>query len=206
MASRGHSGGLSAATADAADVLDAFGFGRILIETVGVGQADTEVMSVADLVLLVLAPGMGDHVQALKAGVLEIADVIVVNKSDLNGADALVLDLEEAQDLRIEGSRRAVICKSSARTGEGLRELGEAIERLLDERAHSPAHGEALVTRGAARVLRIVKERLLERWLAEPRLLEQVKALLRGRKAVPPYATAREVFARLLKEGEATSW
>jgi putative protein kinase ArgK-like GTPase of G3E family len=130
----------------------------------------------------------------------------VVNKSDLGGADTLAADLEEAQALRIEGARRAVVCQVSARTGDGVPELGDRVERLLDERKSSPAHGDVLASRGAARVLRIVKERLLERWLAEPRLLEQVKALLRARRAAPPYATAREVFARLVKEGDATSW
>jgi len=100
MATRGSHGGIARATVDAVDVMDAFGFDELLIETVGVGQAEYDVVCAADTVLVVLCPGAGDGVQALKSGILEVADVLCVNKADLKGADRLASDLEEAVALR----------------------------------------------------------------------------------------------------------
>lgn len=106
MASRGSHGGLARAAVDACDALDAFGFDEILLETVGVGQAEYEIVSAADTVLVVLCPGAGDGIQAMKAGILEVADVLVVNKADLPGSDRLVLDLEEAAHVRETNQKR----------------------------------------------------------------------------------------------------
>lgn len=100
MATRGSHGGIARATVDAVDAMDAFGFEELLIETVGVGQAEYDVVGAADTVLVVLCPGAGDGVQALKSGILEVADVLCVNKADLKGADRLAADLEEAISLR----------------------------------------------------------------------------------------------------------
>ena len=100
MATRGSHGGIARATVDAVDAMDAFGFDELLIETVGVGQAEYDVVGAADTVLVVLCPGAGDGVQALKSGILEVADVLCVNKADLKGADRLAADLEEAVALR----------------------------------------------------------------------------------------------------------
>ena len=100
LASRGAYGGLSAAADDAADVLDAAGFDPIVTETVGVGQAEVEIARAADTTVLVLAPGQGDEIQAMKAGLLEAADIVVVNQADRRDADRFVHDLEAAFDLR----------------------------------------------------------------------------------------------------------
>ena len=100
MASRGSHGGIAQATVDACDVMDAFGMEQILIETVGVGQAEYDVVAAADTVVVILCPGAGDGIQAMKAGLLEVADVLVVNKADLPGADRLADDLEEAVHVR----------------------------------------------------------------------------------------------------------
>src|ERR687889_823029 len=99
MASRGHLGGLSWATPQALRVLDAAGCDVVLVETVGVGQAEVEVASLADTTIVLLAPGMGDAIQAAKAGILEVADVFVVNKADRDGADRVVSDLRHMQSL-----------------------------------------------------------------------------------------------------------
>src|SRR5262249_51728539 len=106
MASRGSRGGLARASVDACDAMDAFGFDFVLLETVGVGQAEHDVASAADTVLVVLCPGAGDGIQAMKAGLIEMADVLVANKSDLAGADRLVLDLEETVHVRQTDARR----------------------------------------------------------------------------------------------------
>src|SRR5207247_5612743 len=94
MASRGHLGGLAAATPQAVRVMEAAGYDIVLVETVGVGQAEVEVASLADTTLVLLAPGMGDAIQAVKAGILEVADVFVVNKADRDGADATYRDIQ----------------------------------------------------------------------------------------------------------------
>lgn len=100
MASRGSHGGLARAAVDACDAIDAFGIDEILLETVGVGQAEYDIVAATDTVLVVLCPGAGDGVQAMKAGILEVADILIVNKADLAGSDRLVLDLEEAAHVR----------------------------------------------------------------------------------------------------------
>jgi len=123
MATRGSHGGLARATVDAVDAMDAFGLEELLIETVGVGQAEYDVVGAADTVLVVLCPGAGDGVQALKSGILEVADVLCVNKADLKGADRLVSDLEEAVELRDNDPRggwSTPVVSCSAGKSEGV--------------------------------------------------------------------------------------
>ncbi len=127
MATRGHLGGLSLATPQAVRVLDAAGKPWVLIETVGVGQVEIEVAGAADTTLVVVNPGWGDAVQAAKAGLLEIADVFVVNKADRDGAGETVRDLEFMLDLSLQSDWRPPVVKTVASRGEGLEELWEAI-------------------------------------------------------------------------------
>ncbi|HET6393054.1 MAG TPA: methylmalonyl Co-A mutase-associated GTPase MeaB, partial [Blastococcus sp.] len=132
MASRGHLGGLAWSTPQALRVLDAAGCDVVLIETVGVGQSELEIASLADTTLVLVAPGMGDGIQAAKAGILEVADVFVVNKSDRDGADATVRDLRAVLSLgeRRDGAWRPPVCRTVATRGdgEGVAALVEAIE------------------------------------------------------------------------------
>jgi LAO/AO transport system kinase len=137
MASRGHLGGLSWATPQALRVLSAAGCDVILVETVGVGQAEVEVASHADTTLVLLAPGMGDGIQAAKAGILEIADVFVVNKADRDGADTVVRDMRHMLGLSERGWQVPVL-KTVASRGEGVEEVVDAIE----------AHGAWLASSG----------------------------------------------------------
>jgi LAO/AO transport system kinase len=132
MASRGHLGGLSWATPQALRVLSAAGCDVVLVETVGVGQAEVEVARLADTTLVLLAPGMGDGIQAAKAGILEVADVFVVNKADRDGADQVVRDLRymlSLGDRRTDSGWRPPIVKTVAAKGEGADEVVEEIER-----------------------------------------------------------------------------
>jgi LAO/AO transport system kinase len=130
MASRGHLGGLSWATPQALRVLDAAGCEVILVETVGVGQAEVEVASLADTTIVLLAPGMGDAIQAAKAGILEVADVYVVNKADREGADNTVRDLRNmiSQGDGPHGGWKPPIVKTVAARGEGLDELVQRLD------------------------------------------------------------------------------
>lgn len=127
MASRGWAGGLSRATSYAIRLMDAAGFDLILLETVGIGQSDIEVVGVAHAVLVVLMPGLGDDIQVSKAGLMEIGDVYVVNKSDLQGADTMVVNL---LSVFRGGKRTPTVLKVSALNGEGIDKLQDAIEGI----------------------------------------------------------------------------
>jgi LAO/AO transport system kinase len=149
MSSRGELGGLSAAAPAAADLFSALGFDDVLVETVGVGQNEIAVMRLADSVLVVLAPGMGDGIQAAKAGILEIADVLVVNKSDHDGAAATVRDLKGMVALGRSGhaepgSWRVPVVSTTASIGAGIDEL---LSALAGHRENLVAHGGVLVRR-----------------------------------------------------------
>ena len=131
MASRGHLGGLSWASPQAMRVLDAAGCDEVLIETVGVGQSEVEIASLADTTVVLLAPGMGDGIQAAKAGILEIGDVFVVNKADRDGAEATIRDLHHMISLgerRDAGDWRPPVVRCIASTGEGIDDLVEALD------------------------------------------------------------------------------
>lgn len=130
MASRGHLGGLAAATPQALRVLDACGFDYVLVETVGVGQSEVEVVGQADTVLVLLAPGMGDGIQAAKAGILEIGDIFVVNKADRDGASATSREIRAMVSLGVRGVEdwKPEIVKTVASRGEGIDDLRAAIE------------------------------------------------------------------------------
>jgi len=177
MASRGHAGGLARATMRVVNVLDALGVGLIIVETVGVGQEEVDVVRVADTVCLVTVPGLGDDIQAIKAGVLEIADVLVVNKADKPGADETARDL--AQMLSLGPSVRPgpaspdpgephsrwkpPIVRTSAQDGSGVEELVRAID---EHREWARTSGELALRRaGAARqeVEALLREALVKR-------------------------------------------
>jgi LAO/AO transport system kinase len=130
LASRGAFGGLSASAQDLADVLDAAGFDPVVLETVGVGQGEVGIVRAADTAVVVVAPGTGDDVQAMKAGLLEAGDVIVVNQADRDGASRLAADLRAAIELREDGPRPAVL-ETVATTGQGV----EALLAEVDARA-----------------------------------------------------------------------
>ena len=163
MASRGHLGGLSWAAPQALGVLDAAGFDVVVLETVGVGQAEVEVANVADTTVVAVAPGMGDAVQAAKAGILEIADVFVVNKADHDGAHRTVRELREMQKLG-HGAWLAPIKKTVAPRSEGIEAV---IEAIGDHRTWLKAEGVL----GARRVARA---RLQTREIAVAALRERM--------------------------------
>jgi LAO/AO transport system kinase len=226
LGTRGHLGGLSRSTADLVAVLDAMGKDVILVETVGVGQDEVEIAELAHSVVVVAVPGLGDDVQAIKAGVLEIADVFCVNKADREGADRTVRDLQGMLELRRAVQRppadhdhhhRPVggagpsapeqpegweppIVRTVGVTGEGLGDLAEALDR---HRAHLEATGEKArreAARARATFVAILRERLLAgalaRLEAEMGRLDAVAARIAAREA-DPYRLAEELAARL---------
>jgi len=148
MATRGTLGGLSKATADTIKILDAFGKDFIIIETVGVGQDEVDIVKTADTTILISVPGLGDEIQALKAGIMEIADIFVVNKADREGADRLVTELSLMLDLSpAKSAWRPPILKTVGTLGEGIAELAEKIlahRKFLEE-------GEGLIKKRNSR-------------------------------------------------------
>ena len=201
MASRGHLGGLSWTTPQAIRVLDAAGCEVVLVETVGVGQSEVEIAGLADTTIVLLAPGMGDGIQAAKAGILEIGDVFVVNKADRDGADATVRDLRHMISLgdRTEpGLWRPPVCKTVASRGEGVEEVMEAIDKhegWLD--ASGTRHTRRL--KRAADEIEAIAVAALRARMGDLRaghgIAEHAAAVVAG--TIDPYAAADDVVAHL---------
>ena len=201
MASRGHLGGLAWATPQALRVMDAAGCEVILVETVGVGQSEVEIAGLADTTMVLLAPGMGDGVQAAKAGILEIGDVFVVNKADRDGADATVRELRQMISLgdRTEpGLWRPPVLKTVADRHEGGEEVVEALDKHL---AWMQEHGELdrrRRTRAASEVEAIALAGLRSRMgevLGDGALADATEEVMTGR--LDPYAAADQVVSRV---------
>ena len=166
MASRGHLGGLAWSTPQALRVLDAAGFDVVLVETVGVGQSEVEIAGAADTSVVLLAPGMGDGIQAAKAGILEIGDLYVVNKADREGATAVRRELRTMIGLaeRPEGAWRPPVLLTSAQSGDGVEEV---VAQLEEHRAHASSTGTMRVRRlrrARAEVETIAVTSLRQRW------------------------------------------
>ena len=203
MATRGNLGGLARATAEAALVLDAAGHDIVLIETVGVGQDEVDIVRTADISIVTLVPGTGDEVQALKAGIMEIADIFVVNKADREGADRTVGSIEAMLSLeQYEAGRwRPPIVRTEAVTGKGLPELLAEIEKF---RIHTMA---ALGARRRARAEFRVRELMAHRFVQHV----NEKVLAPGefdtmldriaRRETDPYSAVDDVFRRALTRG-----
>ena len=202
MATRGHMGGLARSTGDAALVLDAAGKSLVIIETVGVGQDEVDIVRTADVSIVVLVPGTGDDVQALKAGIMEIADIYVVNKCDRDGADRMVTSIESNLALQMfgEGEWRPPIVKTEATTGNGVAELWDTIRRF---RAHSEGTRERrLKARNDFRLRDLLTHRFMEyveRDLLETGEFEALVARIAARE-VDPYTAASAILARALKK------
>lgn len=190
MATRGHLGGLSWAAPHALRVLDAVGCDVVLVETVGVGQSEVEVAGMADTTVVLLAPGLGDGIQAAKAGILEIGDVFVVNKADREGADATVRDLRHMVSLaerREAGAWRAPVVKAVALSGDGV----DAMMAALDKHWAWLA-GERLRRRRIGRALREVEGLAME--------------LLRARAAAPATLSLLEELAAAVVDGTSSPY
>jgi LAO/AO transport system kinase len=208
MATRGHLGGLARATADAALVLDASGKDIVVIETVGVGQDEVDIVRTADVAVVTLVPGAGDEVQALKAGIMEIADIFVVNKADREGSDHLVSAVEA--NLSLHAYRpdewRPPIVKTVATGGQGVPELVRAIAafRRYTEREPAAAGASARVVRrrirGEERLREVLTRRFMEHLERDVLVRDELAALVDriAARDIDPYTAADLLLGRAL--------
>ena len=200
MATRGHLGGLARATGDAAAVLDAAGYDFVVIETVGVGQDEVEIIRMADVSVVTLVPGTGDDVQALKAGIMEIADIFVVNKADRDGADRLVSAVEGNLALHAYGESewRPPILKTVATTGLGVPEVVDAIATFRERGAGQQATRRR--ARNEHRLRELVSQRFMTHLestvLADGELGTLVDRI--AARELDPYSAATQLLQRAL--------
>jgi len=199
MATRGHLGGLAAATGHVLTILSAAGKDVILVETVGVGQDEVEIVGAADVILVVLVPGLGDEVQALKAGIMEIADVFVVNKADREGKERVVAEIQSMLSLSSHAGHRPEIVETVATNDQGIDRLLAAVETF---RAQAAATG-ALAKKQRSQIEQQFREALQQRLMqavqakalpapAAARLVERLAA-----RELDPFTAAEEVAAKM---------
>ena len=198
MGSRGSLGGLSHATYEAALILDACGKDIVLIETVGVGQSEVDIVKIADTVCLVLVPGMGDDIQIMKAGIMEIADVFVVNKADRDGADKIVREVNVMLDLMGERIWRPPVYKTMAEKGEGV---ADAVAALSDHRTHLQKTEEGRKRRWrrleleVEEIMRREISRVVESTWNERKSVELLNGL--AERTLDPYSVAGELLDKV---------
>jgi LAO/AO transport system kinase len=200
MATRGALGGLNQSARDVAKILDAFGKDFVLIETVGVGQDEVEVVRAADLVLLVCVPGQGDGVQALKAGIMEIADIFVVNKADREGAEEVFLDIQAMLDLDpTQDNSRPPVLRTVANQNEGLPELVNVVLNLLTSSGHRRVWQDVRIRE---ELIGLLEKQLLgliiQYWEKDGGLEKAMRQIERGER--DPYSIVQETLDLILQK------
>lgn len=201
MGTRGALGGMSRATWGAVKVLDIFGMDYIFIETVGVGQSEIDIVKIADTVLMVMVPNLGDDIQAIKAGIMEIADVFAINKSDLEGADRTKLEIEMNLDLSEDKEYRPPVVKVSARQNKGIDDL---IDKLMEHRRYLEDTGKIIERRKKnikLEIMKLIEEELMSLIMDKAFRENLIEDLANDviAKETDPY-TAKERLIDLIKE------
>jgi LAO/AO transport system kinase len=201
MAARGNSGGLARATADAVAILDAAGYNKVIVETVGVGQDEIDIVKTADVTVVVLVPGMGDDIQAIKAGIMEIGDVFVINKADREGTLRTERELEALLSIseRSDGWHPSVV-KTIATENNGTEALARAIQGYWDyASAHSGEHENRRASVAEFRIREILRDRLLRRALDAAVSQSELTAMARlvAERRTDPYSIVDEIIGRL---------
>lgn len=197
LGARGSLGGLSRGTREGVLILDACGFDVVIVETVGVGQSEIDIMRVADTVCVVLVPGLGDDIQAMKAGIMEIADLFVVNKADKPGADRVVSEVRVVLDFLRNREWVPPVMPTVAETGEGVPELGRELQTHRDYAKKSTQGRERELLRLRAKIEGIMVERLSDRVerLWATRRTELLEAVLE--RKTDPYTVAEDLMSKV---------
>jgi LAO/AO transport system kinase len=199
MATRGSLGGLARATADVATVLDASGRDMIMIETVGVGQDEVDIVRVADVTIVILVPGMGDDVQSIKAGIMEIADIFVINKSDHEGADRVEREIRALQSLAMRGDNwTPPIVKTVATTATGISDLAASVTAYEQHMEKSGLLSRRRVQNWEARLLEMLRDTVLEKaraTMADGELSRLASEIAEHKR--DPYSVVEELVAKM---------
>ena len=205
MATRNYAGGIARATKDAVKVLDAAGKNIVIVETVGAGQSEVEIIKVAQTIIVVHAPGLGDEIQAIKAGIMEIADIFVVNKADREDADKAVIDIQSNLQLSNKQTTwKPPVLKTTALTGEGVRGL---VDKTEEHRCFLEGNTECrtalLKNRAEAELVEAIKEKVADTLIDELRRKGKLDELLQRilEKKVDPTSAAEKVLKETLKNG-----
>jgi LAO/AO transport system kinase len=197
MATRGNLGGMARATVDAVAILDAAGYAKIIIETVGVGQDEVEIVKAADISVVVLVPGMGDDIQAIKAGIMEIGDIFVINKADREGVYSTEKELEALLSLAARPDElQPPIVKTVAIENKGIDELARAIDNFRDSRLQTELGHQRRRAIARWRILELLREKLLAQTLSAhgvPELLEDLAAEVATRRR-DPHSAAEKII------------
>jgi LAO/AO transport system kinase len=198
MATRGNLGGLARTTVDAVSILDAAGYGRIIIETVGVGQDEVEIVKAADISVVVLVPGMGDDIQAIKAGIMEIGDIFVINKADREGVNATETEVEALLSLAMrDDSWEPPIIRTVATESKGIQELAAAIEKYRNFHLESKSVEGRRRAIARWRILELLRERLVAQTLESDSASEKLDRLAGevASRQRDPYSAVEEILA-----------
>ena len=197
MATRGNLGGLARATVDAVAILDAAGYSKIIVETVGVGQDEVEIVKAADVSVVVLVPGMGDDIQAIKAGIMEIGDIFVINKADREGVYSTEKELEALLSLAMrEDGWNPPIVKTVATEGVGIADLVSAIDSFVQAQQTSKISGERRRAIARWRIVELLRESLLNKVLesgSSASTLDRMAEEVASRKR-DPYSAVEEII------------
>lgn len=203
MATRGNLGGLARATVDAVAILDAAGFAKVIVETVGVGQDEVEIVKTADVSVVVLVPGMGDDIQAIKAGIMEIGDCFVINKADRDGVLRTEKELEALLSLATRPDRwHPPIVKTVATENRGIEDLATAIESYKEFQQKTEASLERRQSIARWRILELLRERLLTQTLNRDSASEKLDRLAAevANKRRDPYSAVEEIMKGVSSE------
>ncbi len=201
MGTRGHLGGLSRATQSAIKVLDLYGVDYIFVETVGVGQSEVDIVKTVDTVVMIMVPGLGDDIQAIKAGVMEIGDIFAINKSDLEGASKTVLEIEMMLDLGETQDRRPPVMKVTALENQGISKL---MDEIINHMEYMKDNGELMLRReknANMEIINLVEEEIMKMILGKTKtgeLLDKVVKDVALRKQNP--YDARDMILNSIKK------
>jgi LAO/AO transport system kinase len=202
MGTRGMLGGLTSAVYDVVEILDASGKDIIIVETVGVGQAEVDVIKIADTTLVVLVPGLGDSIQTIKAGIMEIADIYIVNKADRSGVEQTVAELESLIDIACsEKNRKTPIITTVAKENKGTNQLVEEIENHKQYLKKTKMFDFQRRKRYEAELVEIIRKRLMNFIFDESKFKGKVESLIDqiSKKEVDPYTAANDILGKILK-------
>jgi LAO/AO transport system kinase len=201
MGSRGVLGGLTASIYDVVALLDASGKDIVIVETVGVGQSEIDIAKMADTTVVVTVPGLGDSIQALKAGITEIADIFVVNKADQPGADEVVLQIQQMLDIDQQDEWQIPVIAASASEGRGILDVTKFIDIHMDFLTQSHRLTKRRITFYESQLLELIKKRLMHLILDESRLKETIAGMIEKifQKDMDPHSAAENILKHVLK-------